>query len=661
MKETTPVRTRRTLTTWLIPPEAGILYVFLLAFSLLAYTGFRLAFLLGYRSSFAGIETWRVIAGFLRGIRFDLSTLAATLGPFFLLLHLLPPAWRQGRIERIVLSLPLPLVWLSFFIFFIDLNYYAESGRRLSYEIFALSHDPRPALGLIMYYPGSLILWISSCALFSWAWMRLAGAAQRLTVPSRGILHEGAFIALFIVLSIIAGRGGLQVKPLRPSYAFADDTLALGHLALNPVFTVAHTVYQGESPKPGYYSEQEALAVVRRILHEPAEKFPDPRYPMMHISGANRRSPFRTNVVILLMESWAGKFIGALGAKDSLTPNFDRLARDGVLFTNFYANGQRSIEGMACLCCALPTFRDTLLIGGSLEQNSLQCLGRIFKAAGYTTLFIHGARTGSFGFDAFSRRAGFDRYIGMEDFSLTRNEYDPVWGVYDDVALMRANEEFRRARKPFLALWFSLSSHSPYNLPSGWVRKYPSSLPDRELWNTILYSDDSLGKFFEAARKEKYFAHTIFVILADHSSGTIFANMRERFRIPCLMYAPGRLAPRRVDDVGSQVDILPTLMDVAGISAPTHAFGRSLLVPPPSFGVAFLDNVTVHGWIRDNLFLLSDQQKPLALYDYRSDPLEKHDLLAVRQSDARDMVRELLSFVQVSKNLILDNRLFPPR
>lgn len=648
--------------SWLYPPDSTITFLVLLLFSLFTFSLCRILFYIAYHPFFSDIETIRIAAGFVRGLRFDLSVIAAIMGPFFLLFHLLPPKLRSGRIGSFILFLPIPFFWLSIFLLAVDIYYYGETGRRISYEIFMLFRDKRAILGIVLYYPISLFLWIGLCILFYWVWMKLYRIGARWFLPSRGIIHEAIYLLLFVAFSIIAARGGLQVKPLRPSYAFADDNLILGHLALNPIFTAAHTAYQGETWKPNYYPEQEALSVVRGLLHQSADAFPDQRFPMVHSTRARGKPGrlHRSNVVIILMESWAAKYMGSLGAKESLLPNFDRLSKDGILFTNFYANGQRSIEGMACLCCALPTFRDTLLIGGSLEQNSLMCIGQIFKNAGYKTLFIHGARTGSFGFDAFSRRAGFERYLGMEDFKLGKDEFDPVWGVYDGVALNRVNEELRKTKEPFLALWFSLSAHSPYNLPSNWKRRYPASMQDGELMNTILYSDDSLGRFFEAARKEKYFANTIFVILADHTSGTAYSSLRERFHIPCLIYAPGRLAPRRIDTVGSQLDIMPTLVDLTGISALHHAFGQSLLNPSDYPGIAIIDNVNTRAWIHGRLILVSDQEKPLGLFDYVADPNEKHNLIEKRKAEVEKMTRELLSFIQVSKGLNIENRLFPP-
>lgn len=643
------------------PTQGMKVYLGLLAYALTVYFLFRLAFFLHYRSYYGHLPFERIAFAFLRGERFDLSTLAAVAGAPFLALLALPGRLRRGPFGKVLLALPLPLFWMGFFLLVVDYYFYGEGGRRLSYEIFIISHDTTPYLGILRTYLGSLLFLVALSAAFSWGWFRIA---RRLDPegdpPPEGIVRRAAWLLVFLFVSVVAVRGGFQAKPLRPSYAFADDSLVLGHLALNPVFTVAHTINEGKLEAPRSMPEDEAVSIVRGLVGAPPSAYPDPRYPLLHASGGGMALPVtHPNVVVLLLESWSGKFVGALGARESATPHFDRLARDGVLFTNFYANGQRSIEGMACLNCAIPTFRDTVLIGGSLEENSLRCLGSILKDAGYATIFLHGARTGSFGFDAFSRRAGFDRYWGMEDFAPGPGEYDPVWGVYDGPALERVDRILGGEPEPFLALWFSLTSHSPYHLPDSWSGRPRPGAVDAELENTIRYADDALGAFFEKVRRAPWFDRTVFVLLADHDTGSFETN-RERFRIPCLFYAPKLLPPRRIDEVGSQLDLLPTILDLAGERVPNHAFGRSLFDAGGGARVAVLDNIPLLGWVHDDDLLMADGQKPLALYDYRKDPGEGHNLLREEPDLAARLDRELRAFVQVSKTLILENRLYPP-
>ncbi len=123
---------------------------------------------------------------------------------------------------------------------------------------------------------------------------------------------------------------------------------------------------------------------------------------------------------------------------------------------------------------------------------------------------------------------------------------------------------------------FSLSAHPPYDLPPGERPFRGHSLRD-DFLNAVRYSDDSLKQFFSAAVSSDYYKDTIFIILGDHTSAMGLSGPRDVFRIPFVMVFPGGKPDRAVmRSPASQTDILPTIMDLAGVSSERASFGRSL-------------------------------------------------------------------------------------
>jgi membrane-anchored protein YejM (alkaline phosphatase superfamily) len=218
----------------------------------------------------------------------------------------------------------------------------------------------------------------------------------------------------------------------------------------------------------------------------------------------------------------------------------------------------------------------------------------------------------------------------------------------------------RRLKEPFYTAVFSLSSHTPYTLPSKRFERFGADVPFREFQNSMGYTDWALSQFFEAARSAPYFDHTLFVILGDHTEGpSTRGNLYEAYRVPCLLYAPGLIKPGRFDGVVTQLDIVPTIIDAVGLPTPFTSWGKSVFAPGPRWGVLPRGDsfVVVDG----PSMLLTRLDAPLALYDYTADPganvLGRDE---ATRAEAERMGRALRAYVRFSYDLILQNRVRPP-
>ena len=180
----------------------------------------------------------------------------------------------------------------------------------------------------------------------------------------------------------------------------------------------------------------------------------------------------------------------------------------------------------------------------------------------------------------FSLNNGFQTIIDENDYE--QPVFRGSWGVSDEDLFDRAHEVFSNAgEQPFFSLIFTSSNHAPFDIPENRVSS--TSLSPRE--TAVKYADYALGRFIDMARQTDYWEDTIFLIVADHSANIYGGKLIpvERFRIPGLILG-GTVEPRRVPGITSQIDLLPTILSLIGLSSDHPSIGRDLTLPEYAAG-----------------------------------------------------------------------------
>jgi len=499
---------------------------------------------------------------------------------------------------------------------------------------------------LASYWPLTIALALLAALFVYLSHWLLSGLDQR--IPYRfNLLREAACLVLLVPLGVLGVRSGLQSKPLRPAHAFATTNWALGYLSLNATYTILRGTAQVRLPEYHLMPDDQAARIVAAMVRQPNERMIDPRYPFLRERTA-MGVPNRRNLVIFIMESWTTDQMGAYGVGASRTPCFDSLARQGLLFTNFLASGQRSIEAAPAVLASIPGLSCNTQIGSTTETARILGLGTILSRNGYATAFYHGAKIGSMGFDAFARMAGFARYFGKEDYpELSRDVTDGTWGVYDEPAFLDALGRIQGFGKPFCLAVYSLNPHIPYKIPAGRQALFARYTGESEYQRALRYSDFSLGRFMAEARWQPWFANTVFIIVGDHTTSPSHRDYRSIFTVPCLVYGPGMVAPGTSGRIGSQVDLLPTALDLLNLSAIHAAAGRSLL-DPSNAGFAAGYYASRFALFTDSLLALNDPGSSSSLFDYRTDPGLTKPLQGRAPALAAELDRRLKAYLQAS-------------
>jgi len=630
----------------------------------------RFYFLFKYRDAFFDAGLYKIGLALLRGVRFDLATASIISVPFILLLA--PGLSRRTGLLRA--SGRILLIWYAVLLSynFIDIEYYAFVRRHLTFELASSWRDTDMILkiGLARYLPET-IGFAAFVAFFCFIFVKISvrhlpSPDGRLRIP--GLMtaaKETAALLLTAVLLLVFIRGGFQMKPLGVRNAFTDEKMELGMLSLNGIYTTLSTLYNkkngGLSSRISAGDTPSYNDVLPLIAAGDSEKAHE-GYPLFRELRYEPEERQRLNVVIFIMESWSAKFMKSLGGRYDTTPFFDRLSQGGLLLTNCFANAQRSVEGLSSILGSVPTW-DGMILGqdGLLSQTRLEHVGNIFGSYGYDTLFIYGARPGSMGFDSLIRRLGFRTHISRDDFAVNKTTDDGVWGIFDEYVFARAHEEFSKKAGPFFAVVYSLTSHTPYRLPSSSFSRFGPSVPHRDFLNAVGYSDYALEKFFEKARSASYFNDTLFVIVGDHTEGSSTGgNLYDSFRIPCLFYCPKHLPHGIAAEIASQIDIVPTIFDILRISHPFTSWGKTVF--DKGDRAALLPHGESVVWVRGNYMLQTDLSSVSGLYDYRGDPGK--DLTRTgggnEPDKARRMTVELRDYLRFSYDRIRTNTVMPP-
>lgn len=533
-----------------------------LGLGLLACSGARLAFLVVHRHLFADAPALDLASALVHGVRFDLSALVYLNLPLVLL------AMAPTRIAATRWYGPTTAAYFvaanggALLLMAFDIGFFPFSGSRLSANAAVFLHDlPRQAAQLGVAYFGLVALACSTVVALA-----MINPRPRQIFAPRG-LRWGASAVLALVLSVVAARGGVQARPINSITAFQQGDHDLGVLALNPVFTLLQSKSDAQlAPQVFFASEQ----TVDSLLAS--------EYAVLVPSRDGRPRP---NVVLLVLESFGTEYWGADERQHpELTPFLDSLRGTGAFFANGFANGRFSMDALPALLLGVPRLGAHNIALGEYQANEWIGLGHRLAAKGYHTAFFHGAPKGTMYFDALAGVAGIEDFYPMERFpDEAQAQFDGHWGIFDAAALQFAVQRVGEFQEPWFSVMFTISAHNPYVLPEGYADSLPAgSLP---IHRNIAYTDLAVRRFFDAARRQPWFEHTLFIVTGDHTApmrSPRYDTPLGRFLVPVLLLEPGgRLPVLDTTRVVQHVDLFRTVLDWTGDhweDAPP--FGRSL-------------------------------------------------------------------------------------
>ena len=457
------------------------------------------------------------------------------------------------------------------------------------------------------------------------------------------VTHSIVFIvgAMFIVFGIRGEVSFAQTRPITISNALQYVSRPVEtNIVLNTPFSIIKTLRNKRLPIGTYYSKNELDAI----------------YSPVHLPCTNVKAN-KKNIVILIVESLAEEFVGERnksldnGKYKGYTPFVDSLLRHSLTFENTFCNTWTSIDAMPAILASIPRMHEPFVLT-PYSLDKIDGIAGLLSNWGYQTAFFHGADNGSMGFQAFAKTAGFQAYYGRNEYENDKkyggkNEFDGTWGIWDEPFLQFFCHTLGTMKQPFMSAVFTLSSHHPFAIPD----KYKSVFLDEGLYplhKCVKYADYALKRFFETAAKQPWYNNTFFVITADHaSSRTTHEEYKTElggFRVPIFFFDPsGEMPTECCKGVAQQIDIMPTLLDYIGYNKPYVAFGKNLMAENTCHWAFNYNNIPQ--LVMDDYVLQFDGHDVIALYNYKKDKLQKHNLLS-DTTRANSMTRYIKAVLQ---------------
>ena len=306
--------------------------------------------------------------------------------------------------------------------------------------------------------------------------------------------------------------------------------------------------------------------------------------------------PANKHVVMVSIESLGADYVGAFGGKPGLTPNLDQLAKEGMMFTQLYATGLRTVRGLEALTLSIPPTPGHA-VPVRKHNTGLQTLGGVLKDNGYQPFYIYG------GYSYFDNMENFfsgNGYTVVDRTAVAEADihHETIWGIADEDILHHAlkviTEQASQGQKVFAHV-MTTSNHRPYTYPNGRI-DIPSGT-GRD--GAVKYTDWAIGNFMQEARQQPWFADTVFVFVADHTShGRGRTDLPpEHYHIPLVIYSPGFIPAQAITDLASQIDVAPTLLGLLNIPYTSEFFGQDIRLAARTHPRAFMANYLTVGYL----------------------------------------------------------------
>ena len=634
-----------------------------LSIALLAYPVCKIIFFLFNHRFFSDVSFLELLPMLFYGLRFDIAAVCLVNVPF-VAFHIVPFGFARKKWYRKILKmLFLAVNSTAVLADCVDASYFEFTHKRTTADFFDLFGLGSDISTLLPHYVRDfwyvLLIWIALIAIINYLYDKTSGIGRMegwkhaevasSSLPAFQFLPRAVswtiLNTLLVGAMIIGFRGGLQLRPIMAINA--SEYVSAQHIPLvvNSTFSIMKSADLERLEEKKFFSEIELRGMIDPIHH-----------PGSSPSASTIPPGQSTNVLIIILESFSKEYIGALSGKKTYTPFLDSLIKEGLVFDNAFANGKKSIEGIPAILAGIPSLMNESYITSTYCSNNFTSIANSLAEMGYSSAFFHGGTNGTMGFDAFAGAAGFDKYYGRKEYN-NEKDYDGAWGIWDEEFFRYTEKKVSEMKEPFLASLFTLSSHHPYNIPGKYKKRFPPG--DLPIHRSIEYSDYSLRKFFNAAAREKWFQHTLFILTADHTgpaADKFYSTGTGLFRVPILLYNPG--APLKGVDhtVAQHIDILPTVLNYLHYNRNFFAYGNDLL-DTARFGYAINYLNDVYQLIEKDHLLQFDGSDPIGLFKYKTDSLQQEDLLGRDTATARQMVRKLEAIIQDHNYRMIHNQL----
>jgi phosphoglycerol transferase MdoB-like AlkP superfamily enzyme len=399
------------------------------------------------------------------------------------------------------------------------------------------------------------------CGLYSWLFMKITPAkffrVKTVTWKLTGIL--AMLLTGFVLFAFI--RGGFKASTANVGRAYFSDNQFLNHSAVNPVFSFMYSLNTSEnfSGQFDFFPEDERAEIFEGL------------YPKGGETTVRLLNLDRPDIVIVLLESFSGNFIGALGGEPDITPNINRLSEEGIFFTQFYSNSFRTDRGIVSALSGYPGLPTVSVMKLPVKSRNLPAIAKSLDRVGYKSDFLYGGDIDFTNMKSYFWSSGYRKIVSDKNFTL-KEQHTHAWGVNDDITFNYLyNEISKRKDAPWHTGFLTLSSHEPFIVPYNRL--------ENKVTNAFAYTDECIGQFIDKLKKTPAWDNLLIIFLADHGCGyseKLTVHDPEFFHTPMLWSGGAISKPLKVDILMNQTDLAATLLGQLSLPNDDFAFSRDI-------------------------------------------------------------------------------------
>lgn len=518
-----------------------------------------------------------ILGTFGHGLKLDLSMGGYLVG--FVLIVAMLTFWCKGRVMAYIVN-PVTIGFIVIFsiIGICDCELYRNWGFRMDCTVLAYLKTPKEAAASTPVWLTSLfVAWVAA---FAWGcikiYIKLIGKPMRQLDAARWYtLPALLFVSALCVIPI---RGGVGIAPIRTGTVYFSSHPYANHAAVNVQWNFCNSLrYIDNARTPDFMPQAEADSLTAQMLASCGSKI-------------NLLKDKRPNILIMVMESFTAKAVGCVGGMKGVTPNLDSLAHTGVLFSNCYANGDRSDKGLVCILSGYPAQPTTSIVKLTEKAQKLPHLSRKLHTEGYQSSFYYGGDIDFANLKSYFITGDYGRMVTMEEFS--RRDMNSKWGAHDHVVLKRWHNDICAMQPPFFSALFTLSSHEPFEVPH--TSQFKGSDEESLFLNSMHYTDSCIGDFVRRASAEPWWDSTLMILIADHGSrhpGASPIHVPEKFHIP-MIWLGGALDTTGIviDKYMNQCDLPLLLCNQLEVDGEDFTFSKDVLSGSPQFAFYAYNN-----------------------------------------------------------------------
>lgn len=400
----------------------------------------------------------------------------------------------------------------------------------------------------------------------------------RLTAHPMSALPWWGHLVIVIANLIVAGLffciiRGLKRRPDTPVNSFYSRNQFFNHSAVNPVYNFIYSL----SIKSDFGSQFQAF--------DPAycaERFA-PLFPTHGVPQVQLLNTDRPNILVVVWESLCSRFIESLGGKPGVMPHFDRVAREGVYFTNCHAASFRTDRGLVAILSGILGQPTTSVILNTSKLPRLTALPRTLRdTAGYETMVVHGGNLNIFHKSDYYWASGHDTLVQQKDFPADAPTIS--WGVHDGYVFdWLADDIIRKAGtdRRWFTTFQTLSSHEPFRVPYDRIK-------DNMVDNSFAYVDEAFGRFVDRLKASPAWKDLLIVVTGDHGVNLDYiGDQAKNPHIPLLLLGGAVREPMTIDTLMGQADIAATLLGQMGLPHDEFIFSRDVTADTYTYPFAF--------------------------------------------------------------------------